>query len=132
MLIIILAMLIGAAGYAIANRQSNAATTPQQNKPSPTDTTRPKEGETVTVTGKAICLELREPKDVQTLMCATGFLADNGTAYAMTADDPTLSGGIPTGEPYEITGTLTPSAEGISHYRQDGTIHVTSARQVTQ
>lgn len=125
-------VLVGSVSYVVADR-SNDQQNPSQSSPPTNTNPTPKPGDTapqqsVTLHGNSICLEFREPQDVQIMMCASGFRTDDGKVYALTSEDPMLSSGIPGDQHYEITGTIIGSADNISQYKQEGTIRVTAAR----
>jgi len=112
----------GVAAYAGYNNQKhkNQATSSSQNaQQSPANN----QGKPLTVTGKMTCLKPKDTSGPQNAICAIGIAGDDGKNYALSADDPTLTGSIPTGQQVKVTGKFT---EKTTQYDMAGTIYVTS------
>ncbi|CAN5188485.1 hypothetical protein BH09PAT3_BH09PAT3_0200 [soil metagenome] len=78
---------------------------------------------TVAVVGTIGCLEPSDATATQASSCAVGLQQDDGSSYALNADDPTTTGSIPTGQRVQVTGVV--SQESTS-YKIDGVIKVKS------
>ncbi len=80
-------------------------------------------GGAITVSGTMGCLTLKNSSGPTDSSCAIGIKADDGKSYALNAQDPTISGSVPTGKRVKVSGTLT---EQASKYDIAGVIQVTS------
>lgn len=91
----------------------------------------PAEGEPITVQGEMVCLPHRDQTGPQTLECAFGLLAEDGTYYALRDTDPTYQNvSQPMGVPVEVVGTFT--AQNDTKYQSVGIIVVDSITQLTE
>lgn len=74
---------------------------------------------TVTLEGKAVCLPHKNTEGPQTLECAMGLKANDGTVYGVSGDkDHTLAAMTGSDEKIRITGTLEPSTNNIYDIKQ--------------
>ncbi|HET8669226.1 MAG TPA: hypothetical protein VFM05_00990 [Candidatus Saccharimonadales bacterium] len=73
------------------------------------------------------CLTMKDPSGPQTLECSFGLRTDDGTTYALYAQDPSLLGGIPMGTRIRATGPIT---EETTKYGTAGTIRLTSVERL--
>jgi len=123
-LLIVAVVVLGAsvAAYTVYNNQQhkNQATSSSQNAQQPHTNNQ---GKPLTVTGKMTCLKPKDTSGPQTDSCAIGMVGDDGKNYALSADDPTLTGSLPTGQQVKVTGLFT---EKTTQYDMAGTIYVTS------
>lgn len=120
-LVIIALFAISAVAYASLNSTTKGNTVPPS---SGTNTPTPKDGgQAITVSGVIGCLTPKDTSGPMTASCAVGVKADDGKSYALSADDPTLTGGVPTGSKVLVTGTLSNQS---SEYDTVGVIKVTS------
>lgn len=104
---------------------NNQSSTNQDNQGS-----TPANGETITVEGEYVCLP-KEGDGPQTLECALGLSAADGTYYALDftqlmGGDPTAAGAYNTGDQLRITGTYE-AHESI--YLSEGVITVESVEE---
>ena len=113
---VILAVIagIGYALYAFAYRASAPAHQAPSNKAS------------ITITGTITCLAHKDTSGPVDMMCAIGLAGDNGKNYALSSDDPTITGSIPTGQKVTVTGTF---KEQTSQYDSAGIIKVQSIKR---
>jgi hypothetical protein len=86
-------------------------------------------GRSITVFGMAVCLPHKNPGEVQTMECATGFKTDNGTYYSLR--DPTenysLISQLAFNKHVTISGVLQPQSGSI--YKSAGLIVLSSVQQ---
>jgi hypothetical protein len=117
-------VILGAsvAACAVYNNQKhkNQATSSSQNAQQPNTNSH---GKSLTVTGKMTCLKPKDTSGPQNAICAIGIVGDDGKNYALSAEDPTLTGSVPTGQQVKVTGLFT---EKTTQYDMVGTISVTS------
>jgi hypothetical protein len=81
------------------------------------------QGKPLTVTGKMACLKPKDTSGPHSAICAIGIVGDDGKNYALSAEDPTLTGSVPTGQQVKAKGLFT---EKTTQYDMVGTIYVTS------
>lgn len=114
--LIMLAVVIGAgcALYSFTHRASAPARQTSSN------------GTAITVTGTVTCLTHKDTSGPVDLMCAIGLAGDNGKNYALSSDDPSTTGSIPTGQKATVTGTF---KEQSSQYDSVGIINVQSIKR---
>lgn len=126
-LMITLPVLIGAgvATYALTKDPPPPPNTPTP--ASPNDQTT-QNGSSVTKTGTIVCLSPRDTSGPTIMSCAIGLKTDDDSEYALHTDDPSDTGGIPTGQPIEVTGQLTSQTD--SPYNTSGTINVETIRRL--
>ena len=100
-------------------------------QPSQTDTNDipklPTEGETVTISGKIKCLSPKDNNGAANTSCGIGLDGEDGNVYALSADDPTLTGSVPTGERVRVVGTF---IEQATQYNTVGVIEVDSLKRL--
>ncbi len=115
-------LAIGVAAWAVHNNQKhkNQATSSSQNAQQSNTNSQ---GKPLTVTGKMTCLKPKDTSGPQNAICAIGIVGDDGKNYALSAQDPTLTGSVPTGQQVKVTGLFT---EKTTQYDMVGTIYVTS------
>lgn len=123
--ITILALGGAAAGYFLYTPQVNSPNSNSSSSSNANNTTpkNPIKGAPITVTGEIVCLTHKDTSGPVDAMCAIGLTGDDGKNYALSADDPTLTGSIPTGQQVKITGSF---AEQSSQYNSAGIIKVES------
>lgn len=90
---------------------------------------RYQDGETVALNGEIVCLPHRDQDGPQTMECAYGFRADDGTYYQLadTTSDYSLLMGVPMNERLGIKGVYRPSAD--EKYQQNGKIELTEVNR---
>lgn len=89
----------------------------------------------VSLEGSLTCLPHKDTSGPQTLECALGFEAKNGSFYSLDSGDMgDQLWNIPMGEPYLVTGRFTPIEALSSNYLQiysvEGVITVTSIEKI--
>lgn len=84
------------------------------------------EGKIITVTGEIVCLSKKDTRGPVEASCAIGLMGVDGNNYVLGAEDPTLLGGIPTGETVHVRGLFTAQSSG---YDSVGIIKVDSLEQ---
>jgi hypothetical protein len=84
------------------------------------------DSKTMTIAGKMTCLTPKATNGAATMSCAIGLAGDDGKNYALNADDPTVTGSVPTGKRVTVTGTL---SEQASQYDAVGVIKVDELRE---
>lgn len=84
------------------------------------------DNETVSVTGKTVCLPHRDQDGPQTLECALGMLADDGHYYALhdTTEGYSLIGATGTGSRVTVEGVF--RSKPSDKYQDVGLIEMTS------
>jgi hypothetical protein len=112
--VVMAVIAVGVAVYAIQN----------SNRSSVSD--NPKSG-SITLEGTMTCLVPKDTSGVQDLSCAIGLKADDGKYYALGADDPTITGTIPTGQRVKVKGSF---ASQNSKYTMEGIIQVESIERI--
>jgi hypothetical protein len=129
-LVIVLAVVISA--YALAKKSthqssvtSSATSSPQQSSANSHGITPPT-GKPVTTSGTIGCLTPKDTTGPQVQSCAIGLRTSDGTSYALSSQDPTLVGSLPTGQKVQVAGTLSVQS---SQYDIAGVIDVTSLQQ---
>jgi len=75
----------------------------------------------VTLEGTYNCLQ-KSGDGPQTMECALGLILDDGTAYALSMQEPGLLAGVPTGARIEVTGPLQKVPDKT--YQTSGTLEV--------
>jgi len=115
---LVVVLVLGAGAVAVINIMRNNAA---DEMPSSSDE------KAISVTGKIICLPPKDTTSISDTSCEIGLDADDGTTYALNADDPTITGGVPTGQPAKVTGSL---LESVSKYDPVGTIQVNSLERL--
>ncbi len=94
--------------------------------PSSTDNVT-QSGATVTKVGSVGCLTSNDTSGPQSAICAVGLKTDDGSWYALGSSDPTVMGGLPSGQRVSVIGTL---STPVTQYQSVGTITVRAlARQ---
>jgi len=123
---VIVVLSVSVAAFVAYNNQSqknkNQAASSSQNAQHQQSNTS-KQGRPLTVTGKMTCLKPKDTSGPHIEICAIGMIGDDGKNYALSADDPTLTGSVPTGQRVKVTGSFT---EKTTQYDMVGTIYVTS------
>jgi hypothetical protein len=114
-----------AAGYPIMESFPEQCMTPD--KRSFTNTVQPQSME---VTGEFVCLPHRDTGGEQTLECALGLKADDGTHYGLQDTDSQYSNvsGVGTGKRVKVTGKFTPKND--TKYNSAGVLTVESLEQL--
>lgn len=120
---------------AVTGLNSKKADAPSENRAAPvnanpvqpTPESEFKSSEQVTKSGTFGCLSHKDTSGPQTMECAFGLTTDDGTIYALRADNPMLIGTIPTNQRVEVTGKL---MEQVSKYQSAGTINVDTVKQL--
>lgn len=133
-LVTLLLVAIGSVTYGLISSDSSpkpsqsdgVSSSPMQNDVLPDDTT-PVTGEAITATGVVGCLEPKDKTGVHDMSCAVGIKQDDGTSYALSHQDPSVTGSLPTGQRVKVTGTLTKQA---STYDIVGAIKVSSIERL--
>lgn len=122
---IVVILGVSVAAFAVYNNQKhkNQATSSSQSTQQPHTNSR---GKPLTVTGKMTCLKPRDTSGPQNAICAIGIVGDDGKNYALSAEDPALTGSVPVGQRVKVTGLFT---EKMTQYDMAGTIYVTSLEQ---
>ena len=95
--------------------------------PAPDTSDIPATGEAITATGVVGCLTPKDKSGAQDASCAVGIKQDDGISYALSHQDPSVTGSLPTGQRVKITGTLTKQA---STYDIIGVIKVNSIERL--
>lgn len=84
----------------------------------------------VTTTGMILCLPHKKQTGAQTMECAYGLKADNGTYYGLADSDPAYKNiaGIPMNKKVEVMGVINLTTSNL--YDTIGTITVQSIKQL--
>ena len=129
----IVLLLCGSAAYMVYAKNSDTASDsqsvsspPQSPNDKPTESPIPG-GKVITVEGVIVCLSPKDTSGPHDLSCAIGLKQDNGTSYALGSDDPTITGGIPTGQRVRVTGTFT---EQTTSYDMLGLLKVSTIERL--
>lgn len=115
----------GVIAFAFSTNQTNSTSSNQDNTQN--DEQSSPDGKSVTVSGKMTCLSPKDTSGPVDSSCAIGLEGDDGKNYALTAADPSLTGGAPMGQRVRITGNLT---EQTSNYDAVGIIKVDSLQRL--
>lgn len=128
--LIVLAIVLLTIGGAMAVLYSYRQPAPSTKPPVQTDrnnTFTPMDAGKITVIGKVECLPHKDTSGPTDMMCALGLEAEDGTHYALSSDDPTFVGSVPTGQRVQITGAFTPQE---SRYNSPGAIKIASLQRL--
>jgi flagellar basal body-associated protein FliL len=107
-LLVLLIVVAGAvAALVLLNKSDDKTST------SNTSSQSQQSDETVIKVGTIECLSLGSESGQQNASCAIGLKQDEETAYALQSQDPTLTGGIPTGQRVQVTGTIVQNTSGV-------------------
>jgi hypothetical protein len=117
----------GITAYALSNNSSPTGAPVSSAPATQKNTVATNTGSAVTKTGTIECLTPKDTSGPQTTSCAIGMKQDDGTSYALNADDPTTTGSIPTGSRVQVTGTL---SQQTTQYTIAGIIHVISIQRL--
>lgn len=137
-LAVIIAITSGAVGFGIGQLIGSTEQDPQpgkvsSNQPNTGDEQASdlplQDGTAIAVDGVVDCLKHKNTDGPQTLECAIGLVSDDGESYALAANDPTLTGSIPTGQNVRVTGTVTLPQDTII-YDIQGVIQVETVEQL--
>ena len=124
-LLVILLALAGGIAY-WATRPANDSTSTPVISPTPTPSSDIESG----FTGEFVCLPHRDTSGPQTLECAMGLKADDGTYYGLqdTTNDYSLLAGVATGSRVRVEGPLQEIAG--TTYPTAGIIRVTKLEKL--
>lgn len=128
-LIVVLIVLVGVIIYISRGEpkvveNNNVTTTTVQPLAKTSD---PPVGEPVTITGTVICLKTKSTTEQQAQIanCAIGLKQDDGKSYALSSQDPYITGSLPSGQRVEVNGLL---SHQPSDYDIVGRINITSIK----
>ncbi len=99
----------------------------QNNSSGPSKNNNQTTGQPITVTGTVECLTLKSTASQQATSCAIGLKQDDGTSYAITSQNPTTTGSLPTGQRVQVSGTL---SQQSSQYDIAGIVNVTAIQRL--
>jgi ABC-type Fe3+-hydroxamate transport system substrate-binding protein len=133
--IIVLMAIASVSVFALHNNSSADSSSPssvssspaQSNSNSASKNQSQTTGQPITVTGTIECLPPKNTNGLQATSCAIGLKQDNGTSYAITSQDPTTVGSLPTGQRVQVSGTL---SQQSSQYDIEGIVNVTAVQKL--
>ena len=115
--ILAIVLMVSIAAYVIYKTGS----APSLQEPSVNDSQQ------IKLVGTIGCLTPKDNTGVQDMSCAIGLKADSGKSYAISSDDPTVTGSIPSGQRVEVSGSFTAQS---SKYDSEGIVRVTSIKRL--
>jgi len=125
---IVAVVVAGAAVYAI-NKDSSPepGDSSLATKGGSTEINSPQTSQPITVVGTVQCLAPKSSEEAQSTSCAIGLQQADGKSYALSAQDPTTTGGLPTGSQVQVTGLL---SQPSSQFDINGVITVQSLQKL--
>jgi uncharacterized protein YdeI (BOF family) len=124
-IVLVVLVLVGALiTYAV--RKNSVPTTQQQNN-TVYQGEKTSEEEPIIITGTIGCLKPKDTGQPVDMSCAIGVRQDDGKSYALSSEDPSLTGSVPSGQKVRVTGTF---SKKTSQYDIEGVIKVSSLERL--
>ena len=129
LLLVILALVLVGGGIILATRSAEApssSSTPTSSSVPSSTTPAVVDGEPIRIRGESLCLPHKDTNGPQTMECAIGIKAEDGTYYALTdsTGDYSLTMKAGSGKQIEVTGTFV--GRDDSKYQDIGIITMTA------
>jgi hypothetical protein len=129
LLLLVAFIVLVAGGYLIVNKVRNSSPAYSTETAGGTTSLTEADGSAkpIKVVGTVACLDASATQSGQSTSCAVGLQDADGKNYALNAQDPTMTGNLPTGQKVEVSGTV---SQPKDNYQIDGIITVNELQRL--